>query len=230
MTEQKRSRDGGNIWMILLILLALVATAIMLFSDSARWLQVALLASLWAAILGFLLVSRSRKDRDAAERLLDAQAREHEAEIEAYRARERANRSAVEAARASNGLPPVADMEILREIRDELATLRAQLEELSGREFGYEPAALQAEARRVREIEARANDATGRFARVRSEHMQPEPEPMFEPEPMPMPSPSPSSSPSPSASPGAGVEGAHVGRYRRQRRHLPPHTSAGQRG
>ena len=163
MTEQARrtrSRDGGNLWMMLLIALALIATVIMLISDSSVWLQVALLAALWAAILGFMLVTRTRHDRDAAQALLDAERREHAAEIDALNARN-------EADRAAEGLPPTtADAEILREIREELANLRAQLEDLSGREFGYEPAALQAEARRVREIESRTSHV------VRSEAQQ----------------------------------------------------------
>nr|VDG64093.1 Uncharacterised protein [Streptococcus thermophilus] len=153
MTEyagRTRSRDGGNLWMMLLIALALIATVIMLISDSAVWLQIALLAALWAAILGFLLVTRTRNDRDAAQALLDAERREHAAELEALYARNDADR-------AAEGLPPVADLDLLREIREELANLRAQLEDLSGREFGYEPAALQAEARRVREIESRTS-------------------------------------------------------------------------
>ncbi len=133
MTEQARrtrSRDGGNLWMMLLIALALIATVIMLISDSSVWLQVALLAALWAAILGFMLVTRTRHDRDAAQALLDAERREHAAEIDALNARN-------EATRAAEGLPPTtADAEILREIREELANLRAQLEDLSGREFG----------------------------------------------------------------------------------------------
>lgn len=157
MTAENRSRDGGNVWMIVLIALALIATVIMLFSDSAVWLQVALLAALWAAICGFLLVSRARNDRDRVRAELDAREREYQAELEALRARSDADRYALEAARAGEGLSPAVDVEVLREIRAELATLRAQLEDLSGREFGYEPAALQAEARRVKEIEARAS-------------------------------------------------------------------------
>ena len=152
MTGEDRSRDSGNFWMIVLIVLALVATVIMLFSDSSAWLQIALLASLWAAIIGFLLVTRARKDREQAEALLAAREREHDAELEALRARN-------EAARAADGQPPAADTDVLREIRAELAALRAQLEDLSGREFGYEPAALQAEARRIREIETRTQQA-----------------------------------------------------------------------
>ena len=152
MTGEDRSRDGGNFWMVVLTALALVATVIMLFSDSSAWLQIALLASLWATIIGFLLVTRARKDRDQAEAILAVREREHDAELEALRARN-------EADRAADGLAPTAEAEVLREIREELAALRAQLEELSGREFGYEPAALQAEARRIREIEARAQQS-----------------------------------------------------------------------
>mgnify|MGYP007099929651 CR=1 FL=1 len=100
MTAENRSRDGGNVWMIVLIALALIATVIMLFSDSAVWLQVALLAALWAAICGFLLVSRTRNDRDRARAELDAREREYRAEIEALRARSDADRYALEAARA----------------------------------------------------------------------------------------------------------------------------------
>lgn len=157
MTAENRSRDGGNVWMIVLIALALIATVIMLFSDSAVWLQIALLAALWAAICGFLLVTRTRNDRDRARAELDAREREYRAELDALRARNVADRNALVAARAGEGPPPAVDTEVLREIRAELATLRAQLEDLSGREFGYEPAALQAEARRVKEIEARAS-------------------------------------------------------------------------
>ena len=178
MTAENRSRDGGNVWMIVLIALALIATVIMLFSDSAVWLQIALLAALWAAICGFLLVTRTRNDRDRARAELDAREREYRAELDALRARNVADRNALEAARAGEGLPPAVDTEVLREIRAELATLRAQLEDLSGREFGYEPAALQAEARRVKEIEARAS-------RVAPQQPTPQPQPTPQSQPQP---------------------------------------------
>src|SRR5690625_7485213 len=54
---------------------------------------------------------------------------------------------------------PHVDMDVLAEIKAELASIREQLEELAGREFTYVPAALQAEARRIMEIEARAKAA-----------------------------------------------------------------------
>lgn len=177
MTAENRSRDGGNVWMIVLIALALIATVIMLFSDSAVWLQIALLAALWAAICGFLLVSRARHERERLEAEAASREREYQAEIDALRARHEADHYALEAARAGEGLPPAVDLEVLREIREELATLRNQLEDLSGREFGYEPAALQAEARRVKEIEARAD----RVAPSEPQPAQPKPESQQQP-------------------------------------------------
>lgn len=102
MTAENRSRDGGNVWMIVLIALALIATVIMLFSDSAVWLQIALLAALWSAICGFLLVTRTRNDRDRVRAELDAREREYQAELEALRARNDADRHALEAARAGD--------------------------------------------------------------------------------------------------------------------------------
>ena len=179
MTAENRSRDGGNVWMIVLIALALIATVIMLFSDSAVWLQIALLAALWAAICGFLLVSRARHERERLEAEAASREREYQAEIDALRARHEADHYALEAARAGEGLPPAVDLEVLREIREELATLRNQLEDLSGREFGYEPAALQAEARRVKEIEARAD----RVAPSEPQPAQPKPEPQPQQQP-----------------------------------------------
>ena len=202
MTAENRSRDGGNVWMIVLIALALIATVIMLFSNSAVWLQVALLAALWAAICGFLLVSRTRNDRDRLRAEAESREREYQAELEALRARSDADRYALEAARAGEGLPPAVDVEVLREIRAELATLRAQLEDLSGREFGYEPAALQAEARRVKEIEARASRVAPaaesdprqqqeQFAPRPTQQPQPQQQTHVQPAPKPKPQPQP---------------------------------------
>lgn len=190
MTAENRSRDGGNVWMIVLIALALIATVIMLFSDSAVWLQIALLAALWAAICGFLLVSRARHERERLEAEAASREREYQAEIDALRARHEADHYALEAARAGEGLPPVVDLEVLREIREELATLRNQLEDLSGREFGYEPAALQAEARRVKEIEARADRVAPSESQKEPAQAQPQqPSAPAQPKPQPQQQP-----------------------------------------
>lgn len=139
------SPDLGPIGIIALVILAVVASIVMLISGSAVALKIALIAALWAAVVGFFLVMRYR--RQAAESVikLELQERAYRAELKQARAAE------------SQELP---DQQILDEIRTELASIRKQIEDLSGQEFTYEPAALHAEARRVMELEAQTAAAS----------------------------------------------------------------------
>ena len=70
--------------------------------------------------------------------------------------------------------------EALRELQDQIQALRNQLEELSGRVFEYEPAAVRASARRISELEA---------VQEPKQEPAPAPEPAPEPEPAPAPEP-----------------------------------------
>jgi len=139
--------DRGQILLIVLVALAFIASLVMLFTDSDGALKLALLAALWAAILGAFLVFRYRRDAEATRAELDHREELHRAEL---------------AATASSTSTEVdtRDSEVLADIQRELSLLRAQLEDLAGREFGYEPAALRAEARRILEIEDAARRAT----------------------------------------------------------------------
>ncbi|MBK4137759.1 hypothetical protein GWO52_04700 [Corynebacterium macginleyi] len=139
------SPDLGPIGIIALVILAVVASIVMLISGSATALKIALIAALWAAVVGFFLVMRYR--RQAAESVIKLQLQER-----AYRAELKQARAA-----ESQQLP---DQQILDEIRTELASIRKQIEDLSGQEFTYEPAALYAEARRVMELEAQTGAAS----------------------------------------------------------------------
>jgi len=132
--------DRGQILLIVLVALAFIASLVMLFTDSDGALKLALLAALWAAILGAFLVFRYRRDAEATRAELDHREELHRAEL---------------AATASSTSTEVdtRDSEVLADIQRELSLLRAQLEDLAGREFGYEPAALRAEARRIMELE-----------------------------------------------------------------------------
>ena len=51
--------DLGQIGLIVLVVLAVVASIVMLISGSAAALKIALIAALWAAVLGFFLVMLS---------------------------------------------------------------------------------------------------------------------------------------------------------------------------
>lgn len=184
MTERSRrggTGQSGQIWLAILVVLAIAATVIMLFTKSSMWLQFALLAALWAAVLGIMLATKLRHDRDRVLDELELQQIAYEAELDAERARGEADHAALELARNNQGLPPSVDPEILREIREELFALRARLEELSGQQFAEEPKALQAEARRLGELEYKVPEAT--YTRYQPEpEAQPEAE---EPKPVP---------------------------------------------
>ncbi|OFS21949.1 DUF6779 domain-containing protein [Corynebacterium sp. HMSC04H06] len=125
--------DRGQIGLAVLVVLAIVASIVMLIAGSDAALKIALLAALWAAVIGFFLVTRYRRLAQKSEDELAYREKLHQAELEKVQTAE--------------------EPEVLAEIREQLSTIRKQLEDLSGREFGYEPAALRAEARRIMELE-----------------------------------------------------------------------------
>lgn len=143
--DSSSSPDLGQIGIIALVILAVIASIVMLISGSAAALKIALIAALWAAVVGFFLVMRYRRQAEESVTKLELQERAHRAELKQARAAE------------GKELP---DQQILDEIRTELASIRKQIEDLSGHQFTYEPAALHAEARRIMELEAQTAAAS----------------------------------------------------------------------
>ena len=184
--EQATGSGSGQTALILLIVVAVLASVVMLFTDSNNALKIALLAALWAAIIGFFLVYRYRAQVKDADARIALTRQLHAAELE--QARAQAAPAANPAAAGDEGL----NTQILVELREEIAGLRAQLEELSGYRFDYEPEAIRAEAKRIMEVEARAANqrvaeemASEREARAAREPESVVPEPVApEPEPV----------------------------------------------
>ncbi|MDY3127602.1 MAG: DUF6779 domain-containing protein [Corynebacterium sp.] len=141
------SKDWGQVGLIALLVLAIVASILMVLTDSMAAQRIALLAALWAAVVGIFLVTRYRR-----------QVQEREEEL-AYR--EDIYLDELERLRAE-GSTSTGDGDVLADIKEQLSVIRAQLEELSGRDFTYEPAALRAEARRIQQLEERAHSAADR--------------------------------------------------------------------
>ena len=169
MSAQNASPDRASLWVIVPFVVAVIGTVVMLFTNSANALKIALIFALWAGAAGILINSKVRRDRDAAtteaaaaEQRIKEQEQRHREELEAKTA-------------------PSVDVKTLRELQEQIQALRAQLEELNGRVFEYEPAAVQARARRISELESKP---------------EPEPEPEPTPEPAPQPQPQPAHSPS----------------------------------
>ena len=170
MSAQNASPDRASLWVIVPFVVAVIGTVVMLFTNSANALKVALIFALWAGAAGILINSKVRRDRDAA--TSEAAAAEQRMQEQEQRHREE-----LEARPAGSSV----DVETLRELQEQIQALRAQLEELNGRVFEYEPAAVQARARRISELESKP---------------EPEPEPESTLEPAPESKPQPAHSPS----------------------------------
>lgn len=181
MTDQKpaTSTSNANLWVIVPFVLAVIGTVVMLFTNSANALKVSLIFALWAAAAGIMLLDRTRQDRDRAVE----SARRSEAELDDAR-RELSHRPFTAAPQpAAPAQLSDADMEVIRELQDEIKALREQLEEMRGEAFAYEPAAVRASARRIQEIE----------------QPQPKPEPKPAPKVGRKAEPKPASRPGPSS-------------------------------
>lgn len=152
--------DATQVLLVVLVILALAASVVMQFTDSSAALKLALLAALWAAIIGFFLVSRYRRQVQRSREQLDYEQRLHRSELREAQARaETANAQAQQ----SGGLSD-EDIAILSEIRAGLDEVRSKLEDLQGHVFEYEPAALRAQAWRLQELEESAEASVPAFS------------------------------------------------------------------
>ncbi len=137
-----------------LILLAIVASIIMIFTDSVPLLRFGVVAALWAAVVGAIAMTKFRKDseNDAArardlklvyelqlEREIAAR-REYELVVESQVRRQVEERVKGEAS------------EELESLRAEMAALRASLEALFDGELPDERLAVRAESHRLHEL------------------------------------------------------------------------------
>ncbi|HEX5116631.1 MAG TPA: DUF6779 domain-containing protein [Pseudonocardiaceae bacterium] len=140
----------ARLLMVAVLALAVMATAVLVLSDSARWLRLGVLAALWAALLGVFLASRFRKtmaERD--DQVADLQSA-YEMELEREVAARREYEFEVEA--AARKRVDEANREDLAELRAELRLLRENLERLTGGEVLVERFALRAQSTRMRSL------------------------------------------------------------------------------
>ncbi len=145
------SRDGARLLMVVLIVLALAASVVMLFTDSELWLKIAVIAALWSAFLGIVMVSKYSSALDSERKRAKMLERTHRAELDS-KAAELHEREAELQQDFSKSLNDQRD-EHLEGLRDELFALRAQLAEMSGHEISPEQTSVRARAERVMELE-----------------------------------------------------------------------------
>lgn len=166
--EALNSNDKSMFVLIGLVALAVVASVVMLFTNSTTWMKIAVLAALWAAFLGALLVSRFRQQvGDERKRSAELQ-RIHQLEMDKEMATHREQELLLEQSYLDSLREQHADT--LAELKVELQKLREHLAEMLGTDLEEERVALRAEAERIRELEAKADLAqTSRPALRRAE-------------------------------------------------------------
>ncbi len=130
---------------------AVVAAAVLVFSDSSRWLRLAVVAALWAALLAAFAAARYRNQAVEREEREDELQRVYELELERECAARREYELEVEA-ETRRQLEDDSRSE-LDDLRSELRTLRENLEALLGGEVLVERVALRAEATRMRALD-----------------------------------------------------------------------------
>src|ERR1700742_1215280 len=80
--ESSDDSRSARLLMVAVLALAVAATAVLVLSDSARWLRLGVLAALWAALLGVFLASRLRKGLAESESLVSDLRTSYESELE----------------------------------------------------------------------------------------------------------------------------------------------------
>ncbi|MBP2331612.1 DUF6779 domain-containing protein [Corynebacterium freneyi] len=138
--------------MVALIALAVIASVVMLFTDSTGWMKIAVLAGLWAAVIGALLVTRYRRQLAAErERIADLEVM-HSLELDRELATHREQELILEQ-NYLDSLDAKSD-DTIAQLRAEIVALREHLAELLGADLDEERIALRARAERLRELDA----------------------------------------------------------------------------
>lgn len=148
-SKRRGRRDPVQVVIAGLILLGVLASIVLVFSDTIQMLRVGVVVALWAAIIGAMAMTKYRResvvDRAKTRDLQTVYELQLEREISARREFEMGVEARV---RREVG----ADAEELAALRAELAALRTALERLFDGELPVERVALRADARR--EIDA----------------------------------------------------------------------------
>ena len=151
------SNDGltektAVILMSVLLMLAVIASIVMLFASSAGWMKVAVLLALWSAVIGAVLVTRYRKTIALERKRLETIEELHKVELD----RELATHREQELILEQNYLDSLEgnNDDNIAALRAEVFALRAQLAEFMGEDFDDEQVALRAQAERLRELDS----------------------------------------------------------------------------
>ena len=150
-SSARRNDTVPQVFLVLSLIIAVVASIVMIAIDSQLWTRIAAVAALWAAIMGAIAVIILRRSI-ARERELAAE-REQRFQVELDR--ELASHREQELILEQNYYDQLEEQEseVLAELKAELQAMRHHLQAMMGQELDFEPRALRAEAERIRELE-----------------------------------------------------------------------------
>lgn len=162
---ESTDRRSTALWGGALVLAAL-ATVVVVLSDDARLLRLGLVAALWSVLIGGFVVARLRARVDEGERAAADRQRIYELELE----REIAARQEFEVRAEAEARRQARDESAaeMRSLHEELAKLRSTLEQVVGGDVLFERVALRAESTRVRSLSERGGEVVQHAANQRA--------------------------------------------------------------
>ncbi|OJF77969.1 hypothetical protein NS14008_00515 [Nocardia seriolae] len=159
--SRRRRADAGKLFTGFLLLLGLVASVFLIFSDNLHLIRVGLVAALWAAAIGALAATRYRREAAIDKAKVGDLQKVYQLQLEREVAARREYELGVETrVRHEVG----ADATEMAALRAELTVLRESLQRLFAGDLPFERTALRADAVRVQELPGRDADPVAEAA------------------------------------------------------------------
>ncbi|MEV0034094.1 DUF6779 domain-containing protein [Nocardia sp. NPDC050793] len=185
-TSRQRRDQAGKLFVGAVILLGLIASVFLVFSNSLQFIRIGLIAALWAAAIGALAATKYRKDADVDKAKVRDLQTVYELQLEREITARREFELGVEArVREEVG----ADATELAALRAELTVLRQSLQRLFDGDLPMDRPALRADATRIQELpsayDASANDSSANadgWASPQQQQSRSAVTPIFEPD------------------------------------------------
>ena len=148
-TSRRRRDDAGKLFIGVLILLGLVASVFLVFSDRLQFVRIGLVAALWAAVIGALAATRYRKEATIDKAKVRDLQTVYELQLEREVTARREYELGVEARVREEVGAEAGEMAALRA---ELTVLRQSLQRLFDGDLPMDRPALRADATRIQEL------------------------------------------------------------------------------
>ncbi|MBY4130805.1 hypothetical protein HQO83_20635 [Rhodococcus fascians] len=163
MTDQTRAKKGrrnrrsaSQLFLAALVVLGIVASVFLLFTESVQWMRVGVLSALWAAVIGAFAMTKYRRESAADQ----TKAKDLQTVYELQLAREISARREYEmSVEARVRSESQMDIDEVAALRNELAALRQNLQMLFEGNLPADRVALRADSMRMQELGGRRYDS-----------------------------------------------------------------------